>query len=42
MASYISSLHVALTYLKQGLNSPACDCLASPGLLCVITTIITG
>lgn len=41
MASYSSSLSVALTYLKEGLNSVACVCLTSPGLLCVIRIIIT-
>lgn len=41
MASYSSSLSVALTYLKEGPNSVACVCLTSPGLLCVIRIIIT-
>ena len=42
MASYSSSLNVALTYLKQGLNSVARPCLTSPGLLSVIGIIITA
>ena len=42
MASYSSSLSVALTYLKQGLNSVARLCLTSPGLLSVIRIIITA
>lgn len=42
MASYSSSLSVALTYLKQGLNSVARLCLTSPGLLSVIGLIITA
>lgn len=42
MASYSSSLSVALTYLKQGLNSVACLRLTSPGLLTVIRVIITA
>lgn len=41
MASYSFSLSVALTYLKQILNSVACLRPTSPGLLTVITSIIT-
>jgi len=40
MASYRSRLSVALTYLKQGLNSVACPCLTS--LLSVIGTVIAA
>lgn len=42
MVGYSSSLSVALTYLKQGLNSVACTCLTSPGFYSVINIIITA
>lgn len=40
MASYRCSLTVALTYLKQRLNSEASERLTSLGLLTVIRIII--
>lgn len=42
MAGYSSSPSVALTYLKQGLNSVARTCLTSPGFYGVINIIITA
>lgn len=40
MASYSSSLSVALTYLKQGLNSVACTCFTSPGFTALSTSLL--
>lgn len=42
MVGYSSSPSVALTYLKQGLNSVVCSCLSSPGFYSVINIIITA